>query len=635
MLKTLQTANETDRAHEIESLIRELLVIRGEMTESGTGTSFAISALHPGHRESALNLLHYLALRRHDLRPLQVRLAGLGLSSLGRAESHVLATVDAVLAALHRLAGRTWSGPDDVVAIGAGDRILAEHANRLLGPASHGRDTRIMVTMPSEAADDYTLVHDLLKQGMNCMRVNCAHDDRSQWLRMIEHLRRAERALGLKCRVLMDLGGPKLRTGPLEPGPAVIKIKPTRDRCGHVVAAARVWLTGTDAPVPPPTDADASLPVTPEWLGTLHIGDRVTFKDARDFRRSMRIVDTTEAGCWAELTKTAYVLSGLALRRASRLSDEPEDATVGEIPRVENALDVHEGDAVTVTRGTAPGRAATFDGKGRVLTPASIGCTIDRVFDDVRTGESIWFDDGKIGGVIDSVTSQRIDVRVTHAPVQGAALRGNKGINLPETHLHVAALTEKDVLDMAFVAEHADIVGLSFASSAEDVELLQEQLARQGPRQPAIVLKIETRRGFEHLPDMLLTAMKMPSCGVMIARGDLAVECGFERLAEVQEEMLWVCEAAHVPVIWATQVLESLAKQGLPSRAEITDAAMGHRAECVMLNKGPHVRSAVRVLDDILRRMEAHQTKKRSMLRELRLAHGHINGVANHASRSA
>jgi len=91
-------------------------------------------------------------------------------------------------------------------------------------------------------------------------------------------------------------------------------------------------------------------------------------------------------------------------------------------------------------------------------------------------------------------------------------------------------------------------------------------------REPAIVLKIETKRGFENLPAMLLDAMKVPRCGVMIARGDLAVECGFERLAEVQEEILWLCEAAHVPVIWATQVLESLAKDGLPSGAEITDA---------------------------------------------------------------
>ncbi len=136
-----------------------------------------------------------------------------------------------------------------------------------------------------------------------------------------------------------------------------------------------------------------------------------------------------------------------------------------------------------------------------------------------------------------------------------------------------------------------------------------------------MVLKIETRRGFENLPDMLLTAMQFSCCGVMIARGDLAVECGFDRLAEVQEEILWICEAAHVPVIWATQVLETLARKGIPSRAEITDAAMSHRAECVMLNKGPNVVTALQLLDDILRRMQAHQDKKRSMLRALHLTH--------------
>jgi pyruvate kinase len=91
-------------------------------------------------------------------------------------------------------------------------------------------------------------------------------------------------------------------------------------------------------------------------------------------------------------------------------------------------------------------------------------------------------------------------------------------------------------------------------------------------------------------------------------------------LAEVQEEMLWVCEAAHCPAIWATQVLETLAKEGIPSRAEITDAAMGNRAECVMLNKGPHIEDALSVLGGILKRMDTHQDKKSAVLRALQLA---------------
>jgi pyruvate kinase len=114
--------------------------------------------------------------------------------------------------------------------------------------------------------------------------------------------------------------------------------------------------------------------------------------------------------------------------------------------------------------------------------------------------------------------------------------------------------------------------------------------------------------------------MRRPPLAVMVARGDLAVELGFERLAEVQEEILWLCEASHVPAIWATQVLDTLAKTGVPSRAEITDAAAGVAAECVMLNKGPHMEAALRTLVDILHRMERHHYKKRSIFRRLRVS---------------
>ena len=83
---------------------------------------------------------------------------------------------------------------------------------------------------------------------------------------------------------------------------------------------------------------------------------------------------------------------------------------------------------------------------------------------------------------------------------------------------------------------------------------------------------------------------------------------------------MWFCETAHVPVIWATQVLEGLTKSGLPSRAEITDAAMAQRAECVMLNKGPYIVKAIKVLDDILKRMQDHQVKKYATLRKLKVS---------------
>ena len=142
--------------------------------------------------------------------------------------------------------------------------------------------------MPSEAADDYLLVHDLLQQGMDCMRINCAHDDAAAWLRMIEHLRRAEQSLGRSCRVVMDLAGPKLRTGPLEPGPAVVRIRPRRDVYGRVTAPARVWLTSEASPQPPPSPASACLPVPATWLARLRTGERVKFTDARDAKRTLQ-----------------------------------------------------------------------------------------------------------------------------------------------------------------------------------------------------------------------------------------------------------------------------------------------------------------------------------------------------------
>jgi pyruvate kinase len=164
------------------------------------------------------------------------------------------------------------------------------------------------------------------------------------------------------------------------------------------------------------------------------------------------------------------------------------------------------------------------------------------------------------------------------------------------------------------------MIGFSFEQRPADIMQLRTALREAGRPDLGLILKIETAAAFSRLPELLMSAMHSPAVGVMIARGDLATQIGYERLAEVQEEILWICEAAHVPVIWATQVLETLAKKGLPSRSEITDAAMGERAECVMLNKGPYVLDAVRLLDDILRRMAGHQNKKRSMLRPLSIA---------------
>jgi pyruvate kinase len=483
----------------LDRLTRELTELRAELLAGEAGLADAIDAVHPDHRASARNLAHYLALRRFDIRALQLRLARVGLSSLGASESHVLVSIDRVLGmlALARAAPPLPASPRPV-GFREGDRILAANARRLLGVQPSHRAVRIVVTLPREAAEDPTFAHDLMTAGMDCARINCGRDDAAVWHAIAANVRAASDAHGRTCRILVDLGGPKVRTG-------------------AIAGRARRLL--------------------------LSVGDRfeLVFDDGR-----------------------------------------PRATPARSLPR--------------------------------------IACAVPDVFRNVEVGQPIWFDDGTIGGIIEARAAELLRIRVTSAKPDGSKLRPERGINLPDTALDLPALTDKDRRDLAEVVAWADVIELSFVQRPDDVRALHDALREHDADDVGIVLKIETRRGFAELPQLLLAAMQRRSCGVMIARGDLAVEVGFERIPEIQEEILWVAEAAHLPTIWATQVLGDLAGEGIPSRAEMTDAAMSARAEAVMLNKGPFIIDAIGTLDDILARMQQHQAKKRSRFGPLRIS---------------
>jgi pyruvate kinase len=235
-------------------------------------------------------------------------------------------------------------------------------------------------------------------------------------------------------------------------------------------------------------------------------------------------------------------------------------------------------------------------------------------------GDRVLYDDGKLEGVVESTVAGEAIVRVTKAKANGANLKPEKGINLPDTALGLSPLTAKDERDLTTVISCADIIGYSFVSRPQDLDILEEALSRHEAtgRRLGLIAKIETPEAVKNLPALIARASGRRAFGVMIARGDLAAEIGFERLAEMQEEILWICEAASTPAIWATQVLENLVSTGVPSRGEMTDAAMAARAECVMLNKGPAIGTAVELLDRLLARMDSHLHKKTPMLRELR-----------------
>lgn len=573
--------------------------------------------IEPHYRSSARNLLHYLSIRQTDIRELQQDLHSLGLSSLGVLESNAVAALNAVIGNLEVIAGADPSEPPaPPVDFRTGRLLLRDHARRLFGPAPRDRSVRIMVTMPSTAADDAQFIEDLLRAGMDLMRINCAHDDAAAWRRMAANLRRAEQVVGRRCAIQADLGGPKLRTGSLEPVGHFVRIKPRRDAAGRLVAPARVWLTPQRNPEAAPAGMQAVLPVTGGSPRSLRVGDVLQLTDLRGRERELRIVERTARSAVATSDKTIYAATGDHLS-VGRGDAHVAVLDIGDLPGVSAPIPLQVGETLVLTRDPIPGRPAQRDAAGRILSPAHIHCTLPAAFDRVRVGHRVWLDDGKIGGTVTANDGGRIELAVTHVPPDGGRLRAEKGINFPDTDLGLEALTGKDLADLREVVQFADLVALSFVRTPEDVLALGEQLRELGAPQLGIVLKIENAAAFRNLPRILLMALRTPPVGVMVARGDLAVEVGFERLSEVQEEILWLCEAAHVPVVWATQVLEGLAKGGAPTRAEVSDAVLSSRAECVMLNKGPKVVNTVAFLADVLERMEEHHDKRMALLRRL------------------
>jgi pyruvate kinase len=454
------------------------------------------------------NLALYLALRQHDLRPLQKRLMCLGLSSLGRVESRVMPALMAVQTAMTGVMGTRHADASfpDANAFFAGERQLALNTEEIFGP---GDGIALMVTAPAEAAHSDEFAKELLKRRVQSLRINCAHDDETAWHQMIAHARKAEYDVGGRLRIFMDLGGPKIRTADVRSGKH--EDKPPR----------------------------------------LMVGD------------------------------------SLALLKPG----SPDD-----------------------TAAEAEGARAT--------------CTLGAPIEAAEVGHRVFYDDGKVCARVEQHKQWGLLARVTQAPVNGAKLKDEKGLNFPDTRFDVCALTDKDRCDLQFVARHADGVSFSFVQSPEDIALLESAMqgfVREMPLPLSLILKIETTAAVERLPELLVAASSRRPTAVMIARGDLAVEIGFARTAEMQEEMLWLCEAAHVPVIWATQVLETFIKKRKHSRGEMTDAAMGARAECVMLNKGPYVMQAIDILQQLFPRMGGHLRKKTPQLRPLRTWSGKAN----------
>lgn len=623
-------ANKKSIQDPYEAILKQLLVELVELRE--TIEDHATQRLqkyqgsyHAGlFSKSARNLAHYLAMRQFDLRHLQDRLAQAGLSSLGRSESSVLSTFDALIEVLNRATNKSYQpsarNPSES-GFNRGQQLLEQHTIALFGSFHDHSKAHVMVTLGTEASWDYELVSALLEKGMTCARINCAHDDPVVWQKMISNIRRAETELASPCRILMDLAGHKIRTGAITPGPAVHRIKVKKDSTGKVIAPGYLILTSQ---VDAAGNVDALFKVLiPEQLHK-QLQPKMTlgFIDMRNRPRYLQVEQALSESDWlVSCPQTAYLASVCAIQLLSPDKSDRQKTVgkfnLGEFPGEPLEIRVFKGDTVLLTAEHILGKPAEHHADGELTHPAQIGCTLSSAINKLKVGQPVWIDDGKLGATVEAVSKKGALLRVTHAKSSGVCINSDKGINFPETDLGLPPLSQKDLVDLDFACAHADLVGFSFVESQQDMELLMDELAKRNAAEMPIIAKIETNRAVKNLPDIILGTIGRYNLGIMIARGDLAVELGSARLAEIQEELLWLCEAAHVPVIWATQVLESIAKKGTRSRPEFTDAAMAVRAECVMLNKGPYILDAIEALVNVMKRMHEHQRKKFSRLRAL------------------
>ena len=571
-----------------------------------------INNVHPNYIQSARNLVHYLALRSFDVDILQDKLDDIGFPMSSDSKNSILYNLHYFKTVISSLLKMDIPNGELFLTNKEAKKIQRNNSEALFGTLKNNRKTGIMVTQPVNAANDVEFARSLLNLGMDCARINCAHDDEMIWKQMIDNIRATE----IDCKIMMDLGGPKIRTGKMKPGLKVIRIKPKTNSLGQVTGPAKIWLAPFGVKPPKGEKADAIIPVNKKWLQKTDEGSYIIFRDSRGKKRKIRIDKKEDNGRWGSCRKSAFVTTGMLLTVYFDKKSTAEEHSVQELLPLEEIIFLFVDDLLRLDKEPILGEPAVYSEGGNGFEMAHIACTLPAALENVKEGEPILFDDGKIEGVVKEIYKDHIIIKITNAKKSGGKLRADKGINLPESNLGFGGLTDKDKMDLKFIVKNADAVNFSFVNNKQDVEDLLNELKKLDS-EIGIVLKIETQEAFKNLPSILLKAMEIYPVGVMIARGDLAIETGWKNFAIIQEEILQLCDAAHLPDIWATQVLDNLAKKGIPTRAEITDAAMAQRTECVMLNKGPYIAETVKMLDRILSKMERIQRKRGRLLPKL------------------
>jgi len=236
------------------------------------------------------------------------------------------------------------------------------------------------------------------------------------------------------------------------------------------------------------------------------------------------------------------------------------------------------------------------DNKTAYITYKQLPC-------DVKPGENILIDDGKIQvKVLETNEKDFVKTRV----IEGGKLSSKKGVNLPHTKVSLPALTKKDKKDLKFAIElKVDWVALSFVRSADDLEMIHRFIEKHSSYKIPVIAKIEKPEAVEHIDEIILQAD-----GLMVARGDLGIEMPLEEVPLIQKRLVHIAKLHQKPVIIATQMMESMITNAIPTRAEVNDVANSvmDGADAVMLSGetsvGKNPNKVIKQVAKIIRQVE-------------------------------
>lgn len=625
--KATTTNSATTSLNELIRGVDSLLTMLSEVDQDKRDR---IDAADAEHREGVRNVQHFARLQADDAHHIVAQLRAVGIRVSDQAP--VADQLRAAKTLLQHLGGQS---SDDggaegesyditrlAAAIERSQEQLASNSSALLGEPRDGMPSCVMVTLPTEAANDPDLVQSFADAGMDIARINCAHDTPEAWRAMAANVRAASTRVGRDIKISMDLPGPKLRVGAIEPGPRIARTRVTRTKTGRILTPSKLWITPFDhnattpAPVPEglPGRPTLAIQVDPEWLQTVNEGDELSMLDARGSKRYMTVHKVTDEGVLAYGRRNVYLANG------SLVACQYIKTRIHGIGRSEQRVHVDVGSRLTLTSDPTP-TDPTDD------IPA-VNCGEPQAIRSLDVGSIVLFDDAKIECEVTSVTRagekdaegntaeyDSAELVAVHTREGGKNLREGRGIHFPGIHVPLPAMTDEDRAILPEIVRTADIIAPSYVRSAEDLtEILDAiekeiDVAASENEDPAavsarirnlgVMLKIESEECYNDLPNVVTELLRHRNSGVMIARGDLAMELGFSRMSEAREQIMDVANAAHIPTIFATQVLETMAKSGLPSRAEITDADVALRTQGVMLNKGTHIPDAINILNSI------------------------------------